>query len=474
MGQGTIINGGPDGLYTLGLEFGKGRRDAIKAQYDARIAALLAKLPELESKRGSLDEELEAARFLESSAIRVYIEAVQLSAPQQIVQRLLADVNTARQRVLRAEADKLAIETPIESLKAEILGLELQISELMAGEIEATVSAWCADFTEDGSGPVATIEVPGERQHLIIAPGCRGPNLNDGLLLSRYAMTPSQAFFNAAILPGWQKFKPTYRIGKITAINYQDDTANVTLEPANSSAIGIDVNQGINLVGVSVQYMTCNCGAFKVGDRVVVQFVGQNWNTPKVIGFVDHPRPCDFPFIYFNKAGFVYGFEVINDELMAEISVLGGLDVSYRIDRGGWTSLTLCRAIADNDAGPWFVWGFPTEGGNPSADHPRLLVCNQMAMTFSGYGGGELFNVVQIRPSFSLTPGDANYIVELRVMKSGVLKFNAALRYRPNATFDETMPVEVISAGGITLRYGTGASSISRLEGYELFIQTGD
>jgi len=48
--------------------------------------------------------------------------------------------------------------------------------------------------------------------------------------------------------------------------------------------------------GMVVSYMGCNELAFSVGDHVVVQFEGQSWDTPKVIGFVDNPKPCGFMF----------------------------------------------------------------------------------------------------------------------------------------------------------------------------------
>jgi hypothetical protein len=59
------------------------------------------------------------------------------------------------------------------------------------------------------------------------------------------------------------------------------------------------VNQASTLTGIAVEYMSCNAEAFEVGDRVVVQFSGQNWASQKVIGFVDNPRPCViFPPVY--------------------------------------------------------------------------------------------------------------------------------------------------------------------------------
>jgi hypothetical protein len=38
--------------------------------------------------------------------------------------------------------------------------------------------------------------------------------------------------------------------------------------------------------------MTCDCRAFRIDDRVVVAFDGQDWASPRVVGFLDNPRGC--------------------------------------------------------------------------------------------------------------------------------------------------------------------------------------
>jgi hypothetical protein len=114
----------------------------------------------------------------------------------------------------------------------------------------------------------------------------------DGVLVAREVQSPEQVFFNAAILPGWQKFKPTYRSGVITALNTSNNTASVTLDAAQSSAAGLDINKMTALANVPVVYMTCHAAAFEAGDRCVVRFNGMDWAQPQVVGFVDNPKPC--------------------------------------------------------------------------------------------------------------------------------------------------------------------------------------
>ena len=71
------------------------------------------------------------------------------------------------------------------------------------------VNAWCADLTEDLSGEIGTIEVPGERGTVLIQPGYGGnavyDSSRDGQLQPLIACPAAQVFYNLAMLPGWQK-----------------------------------------------------------------------------------------------------------------------------------------------------------------------------------------------------------------------------------------------------------------------------
>jgi hypothetical protein len=61
--------------------------------------------------------------------------------------------------------------------------------------------------------------------------------------------------------------------------------------------------KGVLLSNVPIEYMDGeNSSAFVVDDSVVVQFVGQNWNNPKVIGFEMNPRgpKAVYPYGYHN------------------------------------------------------------------------------------------------------------------------------------------------------------------------------
>jgi hypothetical protein len=138
---------------------------------------------------------------------------------------------------------------------------------------------------------VATLDIPGESSLLLIAPAGRTyiPSL-DGVLTARELMSPAQVFFNAAILPGWQIDRPTYRWGTLTFIDWDGNTGNVNMGEAVSSAKRLPVNARATLAGVVFKYMQTNCRAFNDDSRVVLD-LRDGWDSPRIIGFLDNPRP---------------------------------------------------------------------------------------------------------------------------------------------------------------------------------------
>ena len=115
---------------------------------------------------------------------------------------------------------------------------------------DRTVTIWCADKTESLTGSVGTIEVPGERHDGVnIQPGHDANAVydaaRDGQLLPSVATSAMASYFNRAIMPGWQKWKPTYRYGTVVAdsIDFGANTCSVCLDPAYSSQQNLDINQ---------------------------------------------------------------------------------------------------------------------------------------------------------------------------------------------------------------------------------------
>lgn len=234
MGKGTIISGGTDGQYQVSVVYNTDRAQAEKA-------ANLAKIANLESQIAS-----------ETDDRRLNV---------LILQKLSVEKRNA------------AIDSIPES---------------------ETISAWCADLTEDITGDVGLIEVPGESVDFNIQPGHEDNAAydadRDGQLTPTMAMSSAAAFYNLAMLPGWQKWKPTFRYGAISEIT--GETCTVTLDVAISTQQGLGVNQSSVLYNVPIEYMDCDGVAFQDGDEVLIKFIGQDWSSPKVVGFKEHPKPC--------------------------------------------------------------------------------------------------------------------------------------------------------------------------------------
>jgi len=225
-------------------------------------------------------------------------------------------------------------------------------------ETLALPGVWCADLTEDLTGNVGIIEVPGESTHFNIQPGYGGNaaynQTRDGQLTPTLAMTPPQAFYNLAMLPGWQKWRPTYRYGTITAMD--DGLAAVTLDAATSSQQNIDINQSDTISDVPIDYMDCDDIAFEVGDVVIVKFENQSFIDPKIIGFKDHPKDCYYRF-------------VLKPTFNGHVPQQGSLHVviSYDYEGTNYTQGAYVRSASDPDypsrTAPFFIENRHVESG---------------------------------------------------------------------------------------------------------------
>jgi hypothetical protein len=182
-------------------------------------------------------------------------------------------------------------------------------------------SMWCTDLTQDLAGAVESIEIKGAADQILIGP--QGvSNIKDdagspGVLTRPLAMSPAQCALAWALLPGWQKYRPTYRVGIIHDIDYENDVADVTLDAATSAAQGLNINQEpTELAAIPVRYMSCNAEAFEDDERVVVEFPGQLWGQgPRVIGFETNPQPCRG---YVGLVGSTQNFDTLGDENIYE------------------------------------------------------------------------------------------------------------------------------------------------------------
>lgn len=285
MGKGTISSESGKGRYTVSLDYGTDIADAQLEKLNARKDGLENYIAQQEVYITELESNRDAANFNLRVAISTYNASEMADEDKERLDKYQISAIAAGQSLSEARIT-------LSLSKADLANVVARLAKLNALSLSESRSVWCADYTESATGDVAMIEIDGEQPLALIAPAAPASVASDGHMQARDVMSAEQAFLNAAILPGWQKFSPTYRIGTITAINYGNDTCSVDLDAATSSAQNLDINQSSSLSDVPIEYMTCDAKAFTVADEVVVQFLGQNWSTPKVIGFKDNPKSC--------------------------------------------------------------------------------------------------------------------------------------------------------------------------------------
>lgn len=356
MGYARIISGGPDGRYTIELDFGDATLQAIQDALSGGLATLDVRLGQALALVAEAEEKEDALQLLLDTAIATYTEQAQQLSVGGVYDPYRLAEDTGVRFLLYQKTQLVLQHKPLRDQVARIRFARIRLLQQVAyyAQVDPTSTreAWCADLTEDGAvgSLVGTLDIPGDSSLVLIAPGCREPLGADGYLKARALLSPEQAYFNAAILPGWQKWRPTYRWGTVTSIDYEADTMTVALAPAQSSAQELPINQASVLTDVPVVYMTCNAEAFEVNDRVVVQFVGQDWGAPRVIGFLDNPRPC-FGWLAILALRIQNGvsgearYAIVvmrsvapNARILDDIDTATDVYVDFRVNRGEWSN----------------------------------------------------------------------------------------------------------------------------------------
>ncbi|MFI8748836.1 hypothetical protein ACIGG6_02355 [Vreelandella lionensis] len=287
MGKARILQALGEGRYTIEIIEARERAEVAKQQ-------ALARITQLQTQVNALTQQINAAQSAFATAVNEQNAAI-AQYQQEMAEEGRSSINLAEtaEKVMTTagERDKLRVEQ--RSLEVRIKADEALIARINSLPPLRQMQAWCADYTDDLSGEVATAEVPGEIGSVIIKPGFEGANqwsaTADGAMQPALASTPAATFYNLAMLPGWQKWRPTYRTATITSID--GDTCSITLDAATSSQQALSVNARSSYSGVPILYMDCNGAAFEQGDKVLVAFAG-NINGPTVVGFESAPKMC--------------------------------------------------------------------------------------------------------------------------------------------------------------------------------------
>lgn len=273
---------------------------------------------------------------------------VQVNYDTRQYTKLISMLNSSKSDFETQIADETDTEK-LNILKIQLLSVQKRIDYLENNfPDDETISAWCADLTTDLTGEVGTIEVPGEVGTVQIQPGYDSNAVynaaRDGQRVPTVAQNPAQAFYNLAMLPGWQKWKPTYRYGTITDIS--GEAASVTLEDIRSSQQSLEINQETELTGVPFEYMSCDGAAFAVDDEVLIQFEGQDFSSPKIVGFKDNPKPCN-PYVYI-RASVGAGVSGVEPLCIVWDTLTDAMATEIPLNAGGFASFPCaCSLISD-------------------------------------------------------------------------------------------------------------------------------
>lgn len=412
MGRATIQAEIEKGEYVVSLDYGSDAKQK-------RITALTVELLQIEADLigvedgiaqiyaiiadidGDINAAIEAFKLMAESFVPQGAESSVADTPEY---RAIVSLSTERAEWV-GEHQKLTSKK--HTLQGDQLSLKKQKAAAEAVVVSEEATIWCADYTLEASGNCATAEIPGEKSKIIILPGCRIPADSDGSLVSRGLMSPEQVYFNAAILPGWQKFKPIYRIATITKVYQATDTANIIYDQDTSSAQNLSVSLLQSAQDVPIEYMACNAEAFREGDRVLVQFEGQSWSNPKIIGFESNPRPCGFVAIgslrsdanekHTGRIIYEIGDETRFNELIGNPS----LSVQYRAyGAQQWTTIPEksyyfgssssaggVLSVPENQR--WFFDESPDGFGDPAYEVPYVVfseyIASSSGISYSGY-----------------------------------------------------------------------------------------
>jgi hypothetical protein len=294
MGKATIVRGGAKGSYTVRLK----TDNTLLTLRQNQTLTLISQIQDLQQ---AIYTALNAAYVDYATASAALDAAITAYQADTNPKKTLTAVDAA---ALEASLKASAIEDQKHKLSIanlRLLAAQRDLEEITALEThyDAERQAWCTDFTENlpALSSVGTMEIPGEATEIIIRPADSDLALyntaRDGLLIPTKFLTPAGAFYNLSLLPGWQKWKPIYRVGVISAINDIANTVDLSLTvPSESSQQQLNIHAQIDYKAIPVVYMRCNSLAFRINDRVIVQFTSQNYLNPTVIGFEDNPRGC--------------------------------------------------------------------------------------------------------------------------------------------------------------------------------------
>ncbi|MDY0164580.1 hypothetical protein [Desulfobotulus sp.] len=312
MGKAEILHNLGEGRYRCRILYNRKALEDRKALLESAREKAAAEKQEAESTVATCRAELDGGLLRLNAAIEA-LRAEASEANRKAVSSLQAEVLRLRATLNRAELRLAGARLVLGSMDAELERLR----EILKGLDQDVRELWCADHSLALSDTADTLEINGEPGKILLTPGTRHtpPGILPGMLTPISAMTAAQTALNWAFFPGWQKWKPTFRTATLLSRNLQADTGCVTLDADTSSVRGLPIHTETSLTDIPIEYMACNAKAFEEGDRVVIEFRGQKQESPVIIGFENHPRPCPTHIllrVVFHRCALYW--DVVNDD----------------------------------------------------------------------------------------------------------------------------------------------------------------
>lgn len=400
MGEAYIKSGGGAGYYKVQIIKDAGRsinrlKEIAQAiiNIDTVIANCQAQLPDLEQAcvNMMIAKETTEAAFIAGTATAEDLRKAQVNYLTAVNNKTekIREINTLKLRKVSLQKEKVFLENAM--LPEEKL-------------------IWCADYTESlpVNSIVGTIEIDEDDYHINIAP--KG-SLTDGKLQPVAVSTPSAVFYNMALMPAVQRWKPTYRAGRIVSVDYKKGVCTVRLDNPNYSRASrlinnhqdIAINQYTNaetketvLVNIGIEYMNHNYEVFAINDHVIVNIAGRNWNSNpqmKVIGFYTNPkRPVDIMQIQLTDTVANDEFYDLCSECMGYYQAMADW-YQYHIDNYSPAYIAIVEGLLGKKMYQVFMWVaryWTEEEVNALADPEREF----MGIDVYGDGQRNFYNVI--------------------------------------------------------------------------------
>lgn len=257
MGQAKIISNLGRGAYTVEIVKDVDRIDEAVARCDKGVSDAESAKIKAEQAEANARAEIVAAGEALDAAIRAANGSstdAAVKAAQDRLDKAAWALEDAQQAVALAK------------LKAQAFEDERKTYDGVTASDQR--DTWCTDATDDlePGATVGTVEINQEAAQILVAPGGED---SDTILQPGMANDGVATYLNWGLLPGVQRWKPTYRVGTIKEIDYETDTAMVCLDDARSSAQSIKINPD----GVE-------CETQKDGPQGFVEFCGRNPGHP--------------------------------------------------------------------------------------------------------------------------------------------------------------------------------------------------